>query len=283
MGAREGHRPAVVRRWCVAVLGAVVALGMGACTSPGGGEPTAGCTDQSRSAGEPGDAEPLLILGSANLSPTVVYADGAVVIPTAQVADSGDAAGFLRAPMMMPGYDGEQPGGYEGGWLSECELAIVTDLADDLITDDVDFGSPQVTDMGSTDVTYEDRSYSIYAFSRVDPDEFGGLTGAQERAREDLAELWDVVEQSTEQTGERDIDRLFLTFYAALDDASAVDWPLATPISELSRSSCVSIDEPDQVEAMLERLEGGDDLLIDGEWRLAVVAAAPGLPDCEDQ
>lgn len=260
----------------------MVALGAAGCTAPGGGDPTGSCTEDVRTAGDPGEAAPLLVLGDPHLSPTVVYADGAVVLPLADAPDGGDAAGFLHVPMMMPGYYGEQPGGYEAGWLSECELAVVTGLADDLFTEDVDFGSPQVTDMGSTQVGYEGRDYSIYAFSRADPDEYGGLSGAQERARADLADLWDAVEQATERTGELEIDRLFLTFYSAIDDASALDWPLATPISELSQQPCVTVTDPEQVRAMLDRLDDGGDLLADGVWRLAVVAAAPGISACEE-
>lgn len=203
------------------------------------------------------------------------------MIPTAETDVGGDAAGYLHVPRMMPGYDGDQPGGYEGGWLSDCELEVVTGLADDLLTADVDFGSPQVTDMGSTAVSYAGRSYSIYAFSRADPDEFGDLSGAQERARADLANLWDAVEQATERTGEIEIERLFLDFYGSIADDEVTDWPLPIPISELSRERCVTIEQPAQVQAMIDRLADGDDLLGSEPWRLAVVAAAPGIPDCE--
>jgi len=32
---------------------------------------------------------------------------------------------------------------------------------------------------------------------------------------------------------------------------------------------------------MLDRLDADDPLLDETDWRLAVVAAAPGIPDCE--
>lgn len=278
MGHPIRPRPTAAHRCCFAVLVAMSAVGIAAC-EPSAGDPMAACTDDTSAAGEPGDAAPLLILGDPYLTPTIVYADGAVVVP--MVADAGDAAAFLRPPMMAPGYTGDQPGGFEAGVLSDCELAVVTDLADELFTDDVDFGSPQVTDMGSTPVTYAGRSFSVYAFSRQDPGEYGGLSGVEERARADLADLWDAVEQADEPTDELGIDRMFLHFYAEIEDASAVDWPLATPVSELSQQPCVTVAEPEQVQAMLDRLAGGDDLLVDDERRLAVLAAAPGVPDCE--
>lgn len=268
------------RGWTVALVGAAVAGVLGACGASGG-DPMAGCSDASRSAADPGDAEPMLILGSATLSPTIVYSDGAVVIPNAAASDAGaDAAGFLRVPMMMPGYHGDQPGGFQAGWLSDCELEVVTELADDLFSPGVDFGDPQVTDMGSTSVTYAGVTVSIYAFSRSN-DEDWGLSGAQRQARADLAELWDAVESSAELTGEVEIDRLFLTFYGSIGDDEVTDWPLATPVSELSLERCVTVSDPAQVAAMLARLDEDEELLEDSDWRLAVVAAAPGIADCE--
>jgi hypothetical protein len=271
------------RAWAVVALGAALVAGSTACAAPAGGDPTAGCSDQARSAGEPGDAEPLLILGSAQLSPTIVYSDGAVVIPVSAVEafDGGAAAtGFLRVPLMMPGYAGDEPGGFEAGWLSDCELEVVTNLADDLFTDGVDFGDPQVTDMDSTSISYGDQTESVYAFTRDDPGEWGALSASQREARHDLARLWDVVETSAELDGALEIDRLFLMFYGSIADDELPEWPLPIPISELSQHDCATVTAPAEVEALLELLSSREELLPDPVWRLAVVAAAPGVPDC---
>lgn len=271
------------RAWTMVALGVALVGGTAACGLESGGDPTAACTDEIRTAGEPGDAEPLLILGSARMGPTIVYSDGAVVIPTSAVEeiDGGDAAGFLRVPFMMPGYSGEEPGGFEAGWLSDCELEAVTGLADDLFTDGVDFGSPQVTDMGSTPVTYGDRSESIYAFTRHDPAQWGDLRTSQRQARQDLADLWDAVETSAELTGTVEIDRLFVVFYGSISDSEVTDWPLPTPVSQLSQQGCATVSDPADIEAMLERINADEPLMDESDWRLAVVVAAPGIPDCE--
>lgn len=274
------------RTWTAVLVGAALASAvstMSACGVQPGGDPTTACTDEARTAGEPGDAEPLLTLGSALLSPTIVYSDGAVVIPTAQATaiDASDAAGAIRVPMMMPGYSGDEPGGFQAGWLSDCELEAVIGLADDLFTDNVDFGAPQVTDSGSMSVSYREKSDSIYAFSRHDPARWGDLSTSQGQARQDLADLWDVVENSAELTGAVEIDRLFLVLYGSIGDSTVTDWPLEAPLSELSEQSCVSITDPTEVQQLLERLEQDEPILDETDWRMAIVAAAPGVPDCE--
>lgn len=264
-------------RGAAVLAAAALVAALGACQSGPGGPPTTGCTDETRTAGEPGDAEPLLVLGSAGLGPTIVYADGAVVMP---VDEDHAGAAYLHLPMMMPGYHGDQPGAFEGGWLSDCELAAVIERADVLLTDDVDFGSPQVTDHGSTSVGYDGGTWSLYAFSRNDPTEWQDLSGAQKRARQDLADLWTIVEDSTHSTGELEIDRLFVHVYSSIEDGEVTDWPLDVPVSDIS--ACLTVTEPAQVEGMLERLDDDSPLLEDQDWRLAVVAAAPGVPDCQD-
>ncbi|WP_420110461.1 hypothetical protein [Pseudactinotalea sp.] len=272
-----------VRGWVAVLLGAAVVSAVGACGVQSGADPTEGCTDETRTAGEPGDGEPLLTLGSETGAPTIVYSDGAVVIPTESAADlaAGAAAGHLQVPMMMPGYSGEEPGGFTAGWLSECELEAVTGLADDLLVEGVDFGEPIVTDSGSTSVTYGDFSTSIYAFSRTDPSDWGGLSDRQNQARQDLADLWDVVDNATELTDELPIDRLFIRFYGSISDDEVTDWPLEAPISELSQNGCATVADAADIEALLDRLDSGEELLEDTDWRLAVVAAAPGVSDCE--
>lgn len=272
-----------VRSWVAVLLGAAVVTAVGACGVQQGSDPTEGCTDETRTAGEPGDGEPLLILGSARGAPTIVYSDGAVVIPTESAVElASSAAGFLRVPMMMPGYYGEEPGGFTAGWLSECELEAVTGLADDLLVEGVDFGEPMVTDSGSTSVTYGDFSTSIYAFSRNDPSDWGDLSNRQNQARQDLADLWDVVDSSTELTDDLPIDRLFIRFYGSISDDEITDWPLDTPVSELSQHGCATVTDAAEVEAFLDRLDADEELLEETDWRLAVVAAAPGVPDCEE-
>lgn len=271
-----------VRGWVAVLLGAAIVSAVGACGVQSGADPTEGCTDETRTAGEPGDGEPLLILGSETGAPTIVYSDGAVVIPTVRTDDlAAGAAGFLHVPMMMPGYSGEEPGGFTAGWLSECELEAVNGLADDLLVEGVDFGEPMVTDSGSTSVTYGDFSTSIYAFSRTDPGDWGDLSNRQNQARQDLADLWDVVDNSTELTDELPIDRLFIRFYGSISDDEITDWPLDTPVSELSQNGCATVADAAEVEAMLDRIDADDELLEETDWRLAVVAAAPGIPDCE--
>ena len=76
------------RTWAAVVAGAMLVGTIGAC-GVGGGTPGAECTDPSRRVGEPGDAEPLLVLGDA---PVVGYADGAVVVPNDVADQLGDLA-----------------------------------------------------------------------------------------------------------------------------------------------------------------------------------------------
>lgn len=269
-----------MRRWVAGLVGLVVAGGIGACGVESGG-PSSGCTDGARNAGEPGDAEPLLVLGAAEEAPTIVYADGAVVIPDAAVTDlGGTATNYLSLPMMIPGYHGDEPGGFHGGWLTPCELDAVITRADALFSDDVDFGDPQVTDVTSTPVTYRDRAYSIYAFFWSDPTGWDDLSGSQKQARQDLADLWTLVEQETEITGALETDRLFVHFYNPVADEEVVDWPLPTAVSELSSQRCVTVSDPGLLQALLDRLDDGP-LLAESEYRIAVVAAAPGVADCE--
>lgn len=263
-----------------AVLGVALAATLTACTAQGG-DPTAGCTDEVRSAGEPGDAEPLLVFDSVHYNPTVVYADGAVVVPLSSDAAQGVAGAALRVPMMAPGYMGDQPGGYVGGWLSDCELAAVIEAADELFRPGLDFGDPQVTDMGGTDVAYEGHTIGVYAFSRDDPTEWSGLTRSEQQARQDLADLWNGVESAATLTGELPIDRLNIHLMGSVDDDELIDWPLDDPLSSFAQGSydCVTITDPDDVAALVDRLDDGP-LLADGEYRLAIVAAAPGTPAC---
>lgn len=266
-------------RMAAVLVGAVLAGAIAACGTGPGGPPTSGCTDQTRGAGAPGDAEPLLVLGAAAFSPTIVYADGAVVIPAAEVA-AGTAAGYLHLPMMLPGYHGDQPGGFAAGWLSECELDAVIARADALFTDGVDFGDPMVTDAGNTLVSYDGHPESVYAFSRDEPTEWSDLSSPQKQARQDLADLWTLVEDSTTVTGEVEARRLFVHVFDAIDDSEVTAWPLDVPVSVMSRSACTTVSDPTQVDLMLERLRSGEPLLEDSDWRLAVVAVAPGVPDC---
>lgn len=265
--------------WSIVALSAALMGGAAACGDAPGGDPTAGCTEETRTAGAPGDAEPLLLFGAGAYAPTIVYADGAVVIPAAALDHLGtDAAvGYLRLPMMAPGFSGEQPGGFVAGWLSDCELEAVIEAAEPLF-DGVDFGTPQITDHASTPFTFEGTEISLYAFDRDDPG--GGVSGAQARARQDLADLWTLVEDATELTGEVEIDRVFVHTYVSIDDGEVTDWPLTTPVSEIARLGCLTVDDPGDVEAVLAWLDGpgSDDL----QWRLTVVAAAPGVRDCAD-
>ncbi|GAB2598661.1 hypothetical protein [Pseudactinotalea suaedae] len=265
--------------WPIIALSAAMLCGTAACGVGGGGEPTARCTDETRTAGEPGDAEPLLFFGEATYAPTVVYADGAVVIPTAAVDGIGaqGAAGYLHLPMMAPGFTGEQPGGFVAGWLSDCELDVVIEKAEPLFAPGVDFGEPQITDQASTSFRLDGTTISLYAFDRSDPGH--GIGGAQARARQDLADLWTLVEDATELTEQVEVDRLFVHTYGPIADEEVTDWPLATPISEMPRYGCTSVDDPAEVEAVLAWAGGSG--LDDLDWRLAVVAAAPGVPDCE--
>lgn len=178
----------------------------------------------------------------------------------------------------MPGYSGEQPGAFDAGWLTDCELSAVTERADALFTDDLDVGTPMVTDSLSTEVSYDGRTISVYAFSRGAPTEWSDLSREQQQARQDLADLWTTVEDSAEMTGPVAVERLFVYTYDAVSDAEVQDWPLSIAPSELP--SCTTVTDPADVEALLDRLDDGP-LLGSQEWRLAVLTAAPGVPDCE--
>lgn len=288
-----------MRRWardrvqaivCV-VAGLGLGLGITACEdrTP---VSTAECSDGRGGAGDPGAAEPMLVLGAATFDPVIVYADGAVAADAAAVehheadsTDHGDAAvGALALPMMMPGYHGDQPGRFLGGWLSDCELEAITEAAAELLTADVDFGHPLVEDVPSTVVTYGDHEVRVpaFTFGYSDPGATAdNLTPDQRAARTDLVDLWHLVLDSVDYTGALEIDRLFLHVFGAMDDADVDGWPLSQPVSELtSTATCVTIDEPGDVQALLDRLASDPPMLEEYEYRLAVTAAAPGVPDC---
>lgn len=83
----------------VALVALAIATTVVGCAEPaGGGGTTTDCTDTVRTAGEPGEAEPLLVLGSPGFAPTIVYADGAVVVPTATLDDAAAAAAGAAGP-----------------------------------------------------------------------------------------------------------------------------------------------------------------------------------------
>lgn len=268
-------------------LGAVVAALILAGCGGSGSMPTGTCTDSTRTAGDPGDAEPMLILGSVDFTPIVVYADGAVAMPMQTVVRDELVVGYLALPMMAPGYAGEQPGSYVAGTLTDCELEEAIERADALFTPSVDFGEPQVTDAGSTSATYDPVGdapaveISAHAFSHEDPNDFGGLSGAEQRARQDLADLWNLV-LGAALTDELSTERLHvMTLGDVADDE--VDWPLP-PLSEvLGGGTCATISG-DDVDVVVDLLEDRDGQLLDDEeydaWRLVVVAVAPGMPDC---
>lgn len=275
-GARAGATAAVLAIACAGTLAA--------CTGEPRPEPQLSCDPDTRSAGRPGDADPMLVLGDPGYAPTIVYADGAVVVPLG--AEDATAAGgrgsgrvaTVRVPLMAPGYGGPEPGGFVGGSLPDCQLEKVIARADALFTADVDFGDPPVTDQASTEVVYDGRSVSVYAFNRSHPDEYGGLSADEQRARDDLAVLWNLVESSARLGDELPIERLHVHLDSPGDigDGEVVDWPLDTPLSELVTGACATLDDPDDVSAMIERLSRDEPLLASQDWRLTVVAAAPG-------
>lgn len=269
----------------VALAIAMTAAGCGDPAGGGGAGTGTDCTDTVRTAGEPGQAEPLLVFGSLGFAPTIVYTDGAVVVPddalgdaAAAAAESAAAALVAAPPRMMPGYHGEQPGGFEAGWLSDCELDVVVERAEDLFTDDLDVGMPQVTDSGSTEFSYDGRTISAYAFSRGAPTEWNDLSREQQQARQSLADLWTTVEDGAEITGPVAVERVFVYSYGPVADDDVEDWPLSTAPSEIAR--CTTVTDATEVEALLSRLDDGP-LLRSEDWRLAVLVAAPGVPDCE--
>jgi len=85
-----------------------------------------------------------------------------------------------------------------------------------------------------------------------------------------------LVEDATELTHEIEIDRLLVHTHGSIDE-DVTGWPLETP--ELSGNSCLIVGEPVEVEAMLAWLDGAG--LDELDRRLTVVAAAPGVPNCE--
>lgn len=286
-----------MRRPIAATAILLCAAALIACSpSPG---PHSGCDDDVRTAGAPGDAEPLLVFGDMGFTPTIVYEDGAVIVPLASDAaasasvgaasrDTHSAsargahgAGAAIRPLMAPGYTGPQPGGFVGGSLTACQLAAVASRADALFAPSVDFGEPLVTDSGSTDASYRGQAVSVYAFTRADPTQWDGLAPGAQRARQDLADLWDLVEGEARLDDVLPITRLHVRVLVDVDDDELVDWPLSTPLSDLVPDGCATLDDPEEVAALVDRLDDDHPLLETAAYRLAILAAAPGSPACD--
>lgn len=296
-------RPAAGRvRGAAGVAAALLAASpLAACT--GTQEPAgAGACEESsateRLAGEPGDAVVLLTIDAPS-ERLAVYADGAVAIQSEESRpDAGAAPDVLvptatgvasrsaaRAPRLAPGYPGAEPGLFVGGYLPGCWGEEVASRADALLEADLDPGFPQITDSLSTVFTYrptdggETVRVSAYAFTRGDQGD-QGLTRGEQRVREALSGLWDVVEDHAVVDGPPlPPTELEVLRFGAVPDGE-VDWPLPPPTELFGDADCVAVTGQD-VDPLLDRLADGD-LLASEPWRLAVRAQPPGLPACED-
>ncbi|WP_147915522.1 hypothetical protein [Ruania zhangjianzhongii] len=175
-----------MRRSAAAVLtGALLALGLSAC-SPGPVDPTADCSDNgSPPPGEPGSAEVLLTAGNAtgtSLLTTVLYADG-WVLTLAGEEESGLNA--LAPPMMAPTPPAARQ--WQPAYLGSCQLEAVAGLAAEELDEDQRLGSPQITDRASTIVTYYggDRPTTATAYA-LGQEEGSDLSRSDEAGREVL-------------------------------------------------------------------------------------------------
>lgn len=271
----------------VAALSLLAALS--ACGS-GGGAVAPGCSDGGeRQAVQPGDAEPVLVLGDELMVPTVVYADGAVAIPESTEA-SMDAPksplAAMAAPLFVPGYHGPQPDAYVAGWLSPCELADVLDAAERLVDPEVDYGDPTITDAHDTSITYhpdggdEARTISLYAFVTTDSDFWeAGLSADQRSNRRDLADLWLGVLDRTHILEDIPIDRVHVVTYNGSPRDEDVTWPLP-PFTQVVPGRCATLTGQDALD-LVEYLHGGGVLTADRSHGVVdVVAVAPGMPAC---
>lgn len=299
---------------CAAVV-VLVLVALSACAS-GSAPPGSGTCDDptatARVAGEPGDAPALLAIDDP-AQRLVVYADGAVAVQGEEgTAEAGAAPGVTvpttarttadtlaprtaasgpasrsaaRAPRLAPGYPGAEPGLFVGGYLPGCWGEEVASRADALLEADLDPGFPQITDSLSTVFTYrptdggETVRVSAYAFTRGDQGD-QGLTRGEQRVREALSGLWDVVEDHAVVDGPPlPPTELEVLRFGAVPDGE-VDWPLPPPTELFGDADCVAVTGQD-VDPLLDRLADGD-LLASEPWRLAVRAQPPGLPACED-
>lgn len=274
------------------MLGSVAAVLTG-CTQ--NATSSAECTsDQAREAGEPGDAEPLLVLGSLKQVPIVLYGDGAVAVPLSQTRGD-EATAFLTggltgaAVRAIPGYMGPQPNQYIAGWLNPCELEQAITAAELLIDPDVDYGDPPVTDQAYTLISYHPEGGAaeeirVYAFNPYEPDAWGGLTSEQTQQRKALAALWTDIETGSTLTDPIPIDRVYIFAHRSLSDAE-VTWPLP-PFSQVVTDGCATLSGS-QMQTLLDFIESDSGPIVDdgnapGFGPMDIVAAAPGMPECAE-
>lgn len=159
----------------------IVLAGMTACSSPSPIDATEDCTDVgSQPTSELGSAEILL-----SSSGYLLYADGWLVVS----ADEGpDAAHAMQVPMMAP----PDPAGsrWQPAYLGSCQLEAVDSLAAEELVEG-ELGSPMVTDVTSTTVTYyggeEPVRSSAYALGHESSGD--GLSRSDKHGREVIKAL----------------------------------------------------------------------------------------------
>ncbi|SEE87345.1 hypothetical protein [Ruania alba] len=267
------------RHGAAATAAAVLVMtltGCGLLDSSGPALPTESCPPAgSPSEGAPGAADPLVTVavgqGPQDLT-HVLYEDG-WVLSLAEATPEALAA--VRLPRYVPSPYDDGPMAWQIGYLGECAMEQVTDLAESVVTENARFGDPMITDQPTTYVTRygsgEPVRVQAYALGREA--DASGLDRGEQDAREGLIALRDIAADAV-PTGEV----LEVTTLSVRGDPEynlPSGWP-GPPLKEILGSEPCGELVGDDAQAVYDYLLGEPDDL--GWTKVAVVP--PGIPAC---
>lgn len=213
----------------------------------------------------------------------------------------GDGTAFTGGAMTME-FPGKAVQAVSTGSLPEEVLVDLLRQAKeaDLDEDGRDFGTPGITDVGSTDITVtldgEEHTTSVYALGMTDGLGDGdGLTEEQREAREQVAAFVAAVGDAVQEVA---TDLYEPTAYqvVAIEGVPAaeseidpqpneLDWPLpALPLSGGTEGACIDVAAGPDAEALAAALQEGNATTVwrDGgkHWNVAIRVLLPGTEPC---
>ncbi|UFU03321.1 hypothetical protein LQF12_01530 [Ruania suaedae] len=267
-----------MRRHAPLALAVLVAvLTSSGCTDGGSGGPVTvePCDRGTPPPTEPGERDPLLTIavgqGPYDLT-RVVYEDGWVL----SLADAApEALAAMQLPRSVPSPYDDGPMAWQIGYLGECALTQLTDLAERAVSEDVTVGSPMITDQPTTYLTRygEPEPVTVAAYALDRGQDVGGLDPGQQAAREEL--------RAVERLAGTAIDSgevLAVTSVRIWGRVGAdlpADWP-GPPLADIVGDGACGELTGEQARAVYEYLSAEPD----GWGGLYGAVVPPGLPAC---
>ncbi|MFD1717815.1 hypothetical protein [Georgenia deserti] len=262
-----------MRRWLAAAAAIVVAGTVAGC-EPGEPSPEP-CSEPDQPEGRPGQAAPLLSLGgpSGTRGATqVLYEDGWVLTQEAADAD-GPAA--VRPMYAGPVYD-DDPRVWRSSYVGACEIEQVRELAAETFVEGIEFGSPTVTDMPSTTMTWygDGKPVEVSAYALGHEGEYDGTSRDERAARERLHVLIELLDAGV-ATGDVAPTGYLRVARLGSEIEDPPDWPGPPTAELLADQECGRIDGEDAVVVHDHLLAGGQ--APEGVW----IAVGPiGVEPC---